>query len=270
MNLNPDAIPTFLLSTVFFLAGFFVAGRVVSKVGRTGLFISATLLAVPGLLFVGYYTHVFDRAIWFYSFRALPHTELAASSLGFLAGILQRWFRPETLGEKLISPATLAILLFIPFIKSALDPVEYNKLNRTCDGEVCLQSTPSTCGPTSAATLLKEFGQNASEEELARESFTYRGGTEIWYVARAFRRRRLTADFLIQARERISPPAPAIAGVVLPGGAGHFIAILSESADAVTVGDPLRGKLVIPRNELASAYHFTGFFLVIRPRRPTG
>jgi ABC-type bacteriocin/lantibiotic exporter with double-glycine peptidase domain len=130
--------------------------------------------------------------------------------------------------------------------------------------------TVSTCGPTSAATLLKEFGQNASEEELPRESFTYRGGTEIWYVARAFRRRRLTADFLIQARERISPPAPAIAGVVLPGGAGHFIAILSESADAVTVGDPLRGKLVIPRNELASAYHFTGFFLVIRPRRPTG
>ena len=265
MNFNANVIPMLLFAIVLFWVGFSVAGRVVSVPGRAGLLIVATLLAVPGFLCVLYYTHWFDGATWFYNFRALPHSELTASGLALVFGILQRLSRPQTPGEKLIAPAALIVLLFVPFMKSALDPVDYRQLRRTCEGEVCLQSTPSTCGPASAATLLKLFGLNASEEELARECFTYRGGTEIWYVARAFRRRGLSADFLIQTPARISPPAPAIAGVVLPGGAGHFVAILSDNADAVTVGDPLKGKLVIPRKELNDSYHFTGFFLVVRP-----
>ena len=265
MNLNPNAIPTFLLSFLLFGVGFYAAGRVVLGVGRTVLLIVAVLLAVPGLLSVLYYFHPFDQAAWFYNFKALPYAELTASGLGFAAGILQRWVEPQTTGGKLITPVTLALLLFIPFMKSVLDPVDYGSLRSTCEGEVCLQSTASTCGPTSAATLLKLFGLKASEAELARESFTYRGGTEVWYVIRALRKRGLSANVLIQAPGQISPPAPAIAGVVLSGGAGHFIAILSENAETITVGDPLKGKLVIPRSALGSSYHFTGFFLVIRP-----
>lgn len=227
----------------------------------------ATVLAIPGALFVLYYTHLFDNAAWFYSFRAVSHTELAAAGLGSIAGLVQSEFQPNTPGEKLIVPLILCVLLFVPFIKSALDPVDYGRLQKVCPGEVCLQSTPSTCGPTSAATLLKLFGKNASEEELARECFTYRGGTEIWYVARSLRKRGLAADFVIQPPNKISPPAPAIAGVLLPGGAGHFVAILSEDDNSITIGDPLKGKLIIPRTELSHTYHFTGFFLVLHLRR---
>lgn len=228
------------------------------------MFLVATVLAIPGALFVLYYTHLFDNAAWFYSFRAMSHTELAAAGLGSIAGLAQSRFQPKTLGEKLVVPLILCVLLSVPFIKSALDPVDYSGLQQVCTGEVCLQSTPSTCGPTSAATLLKLFGKNASEEELAHECFTYRGGTEIWYVARAFRKRGLTADFVIQPPDKISPPAPAIAGVLLPGGAGHFVAILSEDDRDITIGDPLKGKVVVTRAQLNHAYHFTGFFLVIR------
>lgn len=263
MNLNPNAIPTILLALLLFWFFAWLSKRLVSRTARAGLLVVAIVTAIPGLLYVLYYAHLFDNAVWFYRFRALPHSEFAASGLGAMAGFVQTILRPQTPGEKLVSPLALGVLLFVPFMKSALDPVDYNQLQQKCEGEVCLQSTPSTCGPSSAATLLKQFGQNVSEEELARESFTYRGGTEIWYLARALRRRGFDADFVVQQRDLISPPIPSIAGVVLPGGAGHFIAIMSQEGGEITIGDPLKGKQIVSRRDLMSLYRFTGFFLQV-------
>ena len=266
MNLNPNAIPTFVIALALYWLGMGLASPVKSNVGRVTLLVFGILLAIPSALFVSYYLHVFDKATWFYQFRAFPCSELSSSGVGLIAGLVQATFQPKTWAEKLFVPLVMGALLFIPFVKAALDPVDYSQLQVRCETEVCLQSTPSTCGPTSAATLLKLFGQNSSEQELAREDFTYRGGTEIWYVARSFRKRGLTADFVIQPPDRIGPPAPAIAGVVLPGGAGHFVAILSGNDVEVRIGDPLKGELVIPRANLHNVYHFTGFFLVIGRR----
>jgi len=128
-----------------------------------------------------------------------------------------------------------------------------------------MQSTFSTCGPSSAATILKAFGQTASEKELASECLTSRGGTEIWYIARAFRRRGFRTQVQVQTAASMSPVSPAIAGVVLPGGAGHFIAILSQTPTEITIADPMKGKLIVKRAELNNYYHFTGFFLIIYP-----
>src|SRR5260370_33026524 len=77
-------------------------------------------------------------------------------------------------------------------------------LHQTCSP--CLQTTYSTCGPASSASLLQAFGQDASEQQLARESFTSKGGTEIWYLARAFRRRGFRTNFVIQSPDHIFPP----------------------------------------------------------------
>src|SRR5258706_2371972 len=266
MNLNPIAVPTFLMAIALFWIGCAVGCKGDSKTPKLWLLLLAFFVSVPGCLFALYYAHFFDRAAWFYYLRALPYSELTASGLGLSAGVLQSWLQPKALGEKLVVPTAFAVMLFVPFMKSALDPVDDTRLHDACEGEVCRQSTPSTCGPSSAATLLKFFGQLASEKKLARECFTYRGGTEIWYIARAFRRRGFIADFVIQPPDRISPPSPSIAGVVLPGGAGHFIAVLSESPDHTTIGDPLKGKLILTKAELNAAYHFTGFFLVIQQR----
>ncbi|MFY9676716.1 MAG: cysteine peptidase family C39 domain-containing protein [Terriglobales bacterium] len=264
MNLNPEAIPTLFLAAGFFCIGYYLGGQRKSRIGWIVLLILTAALAMPGVLFVLYYTHLFDRTRWFYEFRTLPHVELLGSGLAVLGGVIQGRLRPQTFAEKLATPIITVALLFVPFLKSALDPVDYDRLRDTCNGEVCLQSTQSTCGPTSAATLLGMLGQRASEKELAHECFTYRGGTEIWYIARALRKRQLKTEFVIQQPSHISPPAPAIAGVILRGGAGHFVAIMSATPDEITVGDPLKGKLVIPRRDLTNSYHFTGFFLVIR------
>jgi hypothetical protein len=58
---------------------------------------------------------------------------------------------------------------------------------------------------------------------------------------------------------------PAIAGVVLRGGSGHFIAVLSDTDGQVMIADPLVGRLVMKRESLYRAYKFTGFFLTVQP-----
>jgi len=266
MHLIPVVLLNLLSAGVLFWLGSVLGKKAASRTTRVWLLLVSIVLAAPGLLFVLYYTHLFDSAAWFYRFRVVALTEFLPGGIGLLAGVLNSWLEPESLGEKLVAPAALAVLVLISFVKPLLDPIELARLSDRCEGEVCMQSTFSTCGPSSAATLLKAYGRNASERQLAGECLTSRGGTEIWYIARAFKRRGFRTQVLIQPLDGLSPPSPAIAGVVLPGGAGHFIAILSQSANEVTIGDPMKGKLVVKRAELQDHYRFTGFFLVVQPR----
>jgi hypothetical protein len=265
MHLIPVVLLNVLSAAVLFCLGSFLAKKSLSRLRNGSLLLVGIAMAAPGLLFALYYTHLFDNAGWFYSFRILPLTEFLPGGVGLLGGVLHSWFDAETLGQKLVVPSAVLVLVLIPFVKPLLDPIELDGLRDRCDGDVCLQSTFSTCGPSSAATLLKAFGQTASEKQLAAECLTSRGGTEIWYIARAFKRRGLRQHVLIQQTESRSLPSPAVAGVILRGGAGHFIAILSQTADEVTIGDPMKGKLVVKKADLKNYYRFTGFFLVVQP-----
>jgi hypothetical protein len=249
-------------AALFGLGGLAERG-IVSRAKRLCAFWGGFILAVPGLLFVLYYTHLFDDATWFYSFRAMPASELAACGIGFVAGFVHSSLQPSTFGERLAAPVIGLTLLLIPHAKPWLVPLDLTRLIDHCDGDVCLQSTASTCGPASAATVLKSLGWKSSERELASECHTYIGGTESWYLARAFRKRGFRARFLIETGNPGSLPSPAIAGVILPGGAGHFIAVLSQTPDQVIIADPMKGKLVVERRDLHRMYRFTGFFLAV-------
>lgn len=259
-------IPTLLGAFVLFWLGRTVGKKIATRRAWLLAGTSAAALAVPGLLFVVYYAHLFDGALWFYRFRAFPLTELGACGLGFGAGLVQTRGLGGPAG--LFGwPAVLSLLVLIPFVKPILDPVSFDHQRRSKDEGVILQSTMSTCGPASAATILNLLGHPATERELAREAFTSSGGTENWYLARALRRRGLEVDFQIQPADTGAYPSPAIAGVLLPGRAGHFIAILEGSGDDLTFVDPIDGKHTMARWELRERYRFTGFFMAIRPGR---
>ena len=62
-------------------------------------------------------------------------------------------------------------------------------------------------------------------------------------------------------------PSPAIAGVLLPGHAGHFIALLTRDGNQVTFVDPMKGKAMLSVAQLKDQYHFTGFFLLLSQLR---
>jgi hypothetical protein len=266
MNPNFLFVPTLGLAGVFSLVGFQLRNRTVHPLGSIFLLIGSAALALPGLLMVVYYFHFFDNAVWFYEFRALPFSEPSASGLGLLAGIFHSNDPRDSLSRRLSAPVVLFLLLMVPFIKPILASVDFSLIKNQWAGDVCLQSTASTCGPASAASLLKAFGQEASERELAHECFTSTGGTESWYLARAFRRRGLDVQFVKVRESRGHIPIPAIAGVTLGHGVGHFIAVLAGTPTDYVFADPMTGKVVIPKDAANNQYHFTGFFTVIHQR----
>jgi hypothetical protein len=213
------------------------------------------------MLFASCYLHFFDNAAWFYNLRAVPYVELTGAGAGLLAGIVQRRMAPA---GRIVVPVGALLLILVPHLKPLLAPLDLAKLRDRCEGEVCLQSTLSTCGPASAATLLRRLGRAATERELAVEARSSASGTEVWYLARALRARGVDAVARVVPGQIV---APSIAGVVLPGNAGHFIAVLRQTPAEVTVMDPMHGLAVIPRAELARRYRFTGFFLETLPWR---
>ena len=269
---NPLFFPVLLLAFALFGLGFRFAlksTRPRALLIGTGIALAA---AIPALLFVAYYGHLFDQAIWFYEFRAVPYSELAAAGLGWTAGMVmgrlqRRVFRDQSKGfvAFLWGAALFCFLLILsaPYAKPLIAPLRGTFAGRWVNG-VCIQSTASTCGPASAATVLSYWGHTVSERELARECFTYGGGTENWYLARALRKRGLQAHYLLTAPTPKTLPFPSIAGTEYHGrgGSGHFIVILGQQEGRFLIGDPVVGRLLLTPEQLHQQYYPTGFFLV--------
>ena len=158
----------------------------------------------------------------------------------------------------------VAAFAFVPFLKPIIGPLPSN-FSGKWNGDICLQSTPSTCGPASVATILNSLGVETNESELARDSYSYTGGTEAWYLIRAIRARGCEAS--VQFRPDFDPQIslPAVVGVRLggPDGFGHFVPFLSKSGDTYSLGDPLVGPQFETLSQLRKRYHFTGFHLPI-------
>lgn len=150
----------------------------------------------------------------------------------------------------------------VPYLKPVMNPLELGSSKEQWDGDACLQSTASTCGPASTASILKSLGVDSSEHEIARQAHTSGSGTEAWYLARYVRSRGLEARFDFKPGYSSSACFPAMVGVRI-GAYGHFIAVLDRRGDRVTYVDPLTGKNSLPLAEFLKRYQFTGFQMVV-------
>jgi hypothetical protein len=261
---NPLLWPTLALAVALAVVGWTVERRITTKSAhRATLWLLAALGALPAVLYAAYYTHRFDEAAWFYTLRSAEYSELLAAGIGFGAGSTAGLAQRSAAAAALLA----ALVLGVPYLKPLIAPLRMPLREEWRDG-VCIQSTPSTCGPASAATLLRHLGTPATESELARECFSYGGGTENWYLARAIRRRGFGTRYLVTPPEPATPPLPSIAGTGWAG-AGHFIVLLSQENGRFVVGDPLIGRLVLSPTQLRDQYRLSGFFLVVEapPRR---
>lgn len=262
MNINWILIPTLVCALAFFFLGRYLWLRHSGYLLKGILLFISILCSIPAFLLVIYYLHWFDDAILFYQFRTMPFSELSACGVGLFAGIISVLFKKH----KLVScPFVLCMLflgIFIPHSKSILYPADYNALDNRWINGICRQSCNSTCGPASAATILKHCGIDATEQELARECYSYIGGTEIWYISRALHKRGLSCQFAILKEKPYNLPYPSIAGIDI--GSGHFITILDKEDDTYILGDPLIGRKKINEEDLFRRIKFTGFFLVAR------
>lgn len=257
-------IPTLLCAIVLFFVGLNLARSVKSF----WLVAISVVAATPGILFAVFYTKVLGEAAWFYTFRSWPFTELSAAGLGLLAGWLQHRRALSPRANKLVSrafiPGLMVLCVSAPYLKQMFLRPDFSKYENRWADNVCLQSSESSCGPASAATLLRHFGRTATESEIAQESFTTRRGTENWYLRRALRKHGLDTQFSVVAPGVAHLQFPAIAGVRLndAGRTGHFITIFGLNGDNILIGDPLNGPEELTRDALEQRYMFTGFYLV--------
>jgi len=261
--MNPNWLG--ILSAILAFAAFSVTYRNAKRIAtkpRTFCTILAIATAMPATSFAVYYAHIFSEPSWYYQFRSIVGTELLVVFLGVAGGMVATFLPRMLLCVPLFGVAAFSI---IPIIKPLIGPIPSGTFADKWDGEVCLQSTPSTCGAASMATILKRLGVDTTEAKLAAEAHSYAGGTEAWYLARAARSRGFEVNFEFRSGFTPEVGLPAIVGVRM-GGFGHFIAILGKEEGKFVVGDPLRGRELLTREELENQYDFTAFHMRIKPK----
>lgn len=263
MFINNALFAALALGSIFFYAGYILSNSVKKSVVRVMLTILFLVLALPGVSFILYYLHVIQEPVWYVELRSINNFEVLASLMGLLFGFVSfKKRRVFGFNLKLLNICLFVIcmvLIFIPFMKPVLLPLDKSELaNRWSDG-LCLQSVGSTCGPSSLATVFSYYGISKSEEEIAQGAYSCSTGTENWYLIRYARKNGLNIECMYKnTLEEV--PYPSIIGTRI-GQLGHFITVLGRENGKYIIGDSLRGKLLLSLSEFDSRYTFEGFVM---------
>jgi hypothetical protein len=231
------------------------------RAGQVTIAIALTLLCLPGAWFAFYYLHLLPEPPVLYQLRSLAFGEGFLALFGAAAGawrsVLPKLFKP-------LPTAAGAFLLTLPFLKPVFRPLDVAALEEHWDGDVCYQSSGVTCGPASAANILRFLGdKEVTERDLARESWSSQSSTEAWHLARALRERGYRVRFLAPDGLPAKEDLPGILGTGTKM-AGHFIAVLKISDGEIHYVDPLRGSFRTPVEDFLKWQEIEPFFMSVQ------
>ncbi len=246
-----------LLSVLLSLVAFKVGYTYHKKIPRSILLI-LVILGLPSVFYVLHYLPFFPEWHALYSLRAtriLCYLPLLFA--GVAAGIISSYLPRQVLLLPLLGFTAVGI---IPYIKPLLAPLDRTQLQDLWDGPVCLQSTSSSCGPASTASLLRHLGLPSSEEVITEQCYTYARGTEAWYLMRYLQSLGLSTSLDLEHELNPDSAFPAIIGVRL-GSMGHFISILDYKDGQYQVAEPVCGLLSLTPEQFDLRYQTTGFCL---------
>lgn len=137
---------------------------------------------------------------------------------------------------------------------------------------VCVQSTPWSCGPAAAASLLATMGVKTDEAEMATRCATIPGrGTSdygLWSGVRSSLNPYLYDVDLVRSDQTAigELPTPAVLLVRPSLGDGHAVTLLRTTGRLVAVADPSRqGVFYMEREQLEGRWD--GVAIVVRPIR---
>lgn len=196
-------------------------------------------------------------------FRAYPYTELLVVLIAPLVGLITQVIVVHYKRKSFfyfLGFVVLILYISVPFIKPIIRPLP-KQMNDKWHENIALQTTKSTCGPASLATIMNYYGDKGSETNIARAAFSSGSGTENWYLARYAKQQGYQYRFLRETTLS-DIPTPAIIGVKL-GRAGHFITLLSHNSQYYTVADSLSGLHTLTEQDFNKKYHFNGFVLYL-------
>ena len=136
---------------------------------------------------------------------------------------------------------------------------------------ICVQSTPYTCGPAAAVTALRKLGFQAHEGELAVLSHTSPiVGTMPLTLCKTLQDRYAASGIDCQFRQFDSVNQLKDADVTLAVIKDaflldHCVAILSVTDKTVTIGDPILGKFKMSHKDFQSVWRFYGIAMKHTP-----
>ncbi|MFZ5987024.1 MAG: cysteine peptidase family C39 domain-containing protein [Bacillota bacterium] len=262
MFFNYNLFISLVLGTLLFYSGYTLSGIIKSMTLRFVLILLLFALSLPGMSFIAYYLHLIEEPIWYVEFRSVNNVEILVSAFGLLLGFIafsnKRVSKADPKSLNIFLFIVCIFLIFIPYSKPILFPVSKSiELKNYWKDDVCLQSSGSTCGPSSLATIFAFYGISKTEREIAMASYSSSRGTENWYMIRYARKNGL--DVKCMNNIALSDvQVPSIIGINL-GSIGHFVTVLGKEDGSYIVGDPLLGRIILTEDEFKKRYVFKGF-----------
>ncbi len=268
MAVNPNFFLSLILGSILFLVSAKLFNKLHSILNTRIFLIICVILALVSLSIpAAYLSDLIGANPYYAGFRSFPFTELlvvlAAPLVGAVAARLATQKTNSASKRSVYRICLLITMLYIslPFIKPVLRPLQKDIGNQWA-GNVVIQTTSSTCGPSSLATILNYYGIKDSEANIAQHAFSSSTGTENWYLARYAKLKGMQYQFLHEP-ELSKVPTPSIIGVKL-GRVGHFITLLDHSDDSYTIADSLSGLHQMTLTEFNQKYLYNGSVLHIK------
>jgi predicted double-glycine peptidase len=176
-------------------------------------------------------------------------------------------------GRRLRRAVAVALVLFGPlFLWDSVLPFfqpDYAMAARFDADQVCRQSTDYSCGPAAAVTMLKHYGAEMSEGEMARLCLLRPNeGVTVLELCRGLNLalRRVDRQALIERPELGDLPGltrPFLAEVRRSPRAEHCVVVFDVRPELLVVGDPAYGKRVCSWDEFRHVW--TGVVITAGP-----
>ena len=183
-----------------------------------------------------------------------------------LIGRLNRRFEKALVFVMMLAVTVWSTVL--PFLMPALLKNDLARLPTLLDSDnVCVQSTPYTCGPAAAVSALYQLGLPAHEGELAILSHSSPViGTLPWCLYKAIEDRYAANGLSCQFRhfDSISQLREADVTLAVVKDAfmlDHCVAVLKVGDKTVTIADPVLGQTQISYKAFANMWRFYGISL---------
>ena len=155
-----------------------------------------------------------------------------------------------------------------PFLAPAFNRSYLSRLQTRMDADgICRQSNDYNCGPAAAVTALRKLGFAAEEGEIAILAHTSTAtGTPPDILARALQERYAKDGLLSEYRVFKSVDELKNAGLTLAVikhsfMLDHYVTVFAVTNNHVLVGDPMKGKMELPRAEFEKRWRFVGVTL---------
>lgn len=199
--------------------------------------------------------------IYYVQYRSINGIEISISLLAVFFGYVSNlnFFVNHSSGRNLRKyiPVLCFFVMFVPYYHPIVFPLEINDNGKGLwRGNVCLQSTGTSCAPSAMATVFKYYGIDKTEAEIAKVAFTSALGTEDCYVLRYA----LNNGLSVKCYSGMKPseiPVPSIIAIKI-GEIHHAVAVIGHENGRLAVADPLFGLKNIAYNSITEKYKFKG------------